>query len=314
MTDRKRNEISSTPAKSTATKRYRPDLNADIVAAQGMDLLKDNPTSLEDIVKETITKILPDAFGKPNVNTNVVNDTGRGKKGATKNVDCADIVSNVLKQLVPVIVAAVCAAVKDSVVAAITELKIAEKDSNAKIQQLALLAKYDHDKLEQYSRRETLRISGIDEKAGEREEDLVKEVVGIAKSIGVEIKDEDISVTHRADRPAQNGTSPRPVLCKFISRRVKDKLVKNRAKLKDIPEAKGKIYINEDLTTLRAKLLSYAKSLDNVKRVSSSNGRIHCNTVDDKHIVLDSPDDLFKLGVDSPNLDRLGLARYIITA
>ena len=49
-----------------------------------------------------------------------------------------------------------------------------------RIQQLALLAKYDNDRMEQYSRRESVRISGISESI-ESEEALTTEIVQIAE-------------------------------------------------------------------------------------------------------------------------------------
>ena len=88
-------------------------------------------------------------------------------------------------------------------------------------------------------------------------------------------------------------------------------LQKNRKKLKDIPEAKGKIYINEDLTPLRAKLFGYIKSLNNVERVNTANGRIHCNLANNSHVILNSPDDLFKIGVEQIDMSRLGLNHYV---
>ena len=49
-----------------------------------------------------------------------------------------------------------------------------------------------------------------------------------------------------------------------------------------------------------------------MNRVNSHNGRIHCNTTDNKHFILDSPDDLHDLGVTTINLDKLGLNHYNI--
>ena len=50
------------------------------------------------------------------------------------------------------------------------------------------------DALEQYSRRENVKIVGTDEKVGE---DTTAIVVQVAESIGLNIKPEDISVSHR---------------------------------------------------------------------------------------------------------------------
>ena len=87
--------------------------------------------------------------------------------------------------------------------------------------------------------------------------------------------------------------------------------IEEQKKLKDIPDTKGKVFINdEDLTSLRAKLFGYAKSLDCVDRASTANGRVHPQGR--KHVILDTPGDLFKLGVESVDLilSRLGLGQY----
>ena len=169
---------------------------------------------------------------------------------------------------------------------------------------------HTNDRLEQYSRRETIRFSGISSDVGDSEDNLIEEVKKIAGALEVPIKSEDISVIHRAGKPGPGKS--RPVLCKFVSRRTRDNLMKKRKMLKDKPEFKDKVYMNEDLTPLRAKLLAYAKGLPDVNRVNSHNGRIHCNTSDNKHFILDSPDDLHDLGVTTINLDKLGLNHYNI--
>ena len=86
-------------------------------------------------------------------------------------------------------------------------------------------------------------------------------------------------------------------------------LLKNRKKLKDIQSYQSKIYINKDLTQLCNKLLMYVKGIPNVARVNSHNGKIFCNLSYGKTIILESAVDLFKLGVDNPDYDKLGLSK-----
>ena len=104
---------------------------------------------------------------------------------------------------------------------------------------------------------------------GDNEDDLTKEVIKIADALDVVVKEEDISVTHRVGKLVPGNVRPRTVLCKFVSRRPKDRLMKRRKMLKDIPQFKGKVFINEDLTSLRAQLLSYVKDLPNVKELAA---------------------------------------------
>ena len=74
--------------------------------------------------------------------------------------------------------------------------------------------------------------------------------------------------------------------------------------------------INEDLTSLRYKTFRYCKDLSCVKTVFTREGKIHCLLHEQehdrhKHIIVDTPDDLFKLGVDNPDWRRLGLEEYV---
>jgi hypothetical protein len=60
-----------------------------------------------------------------------------------------------------------------------------------------------------------------------------------------------------------------------------------------------KVFINEDLTTLRFKLFHYIKSMDLVKSVTTRDGKMHCQMKNGKKEVVETPDDLFKLGVNN---------------
>ena len=104
-----------------------------------------------------------------------------------------DIVSRVLSSLIPIIISAVTKAVESSTKAAISAARKEASCQSDKIQQLALLAKYDNDTLEQYSRRENIRVSGIS--GGDSEEELIDEIISLGDKIGVTVKAEDISVT-----------------------------------------------------------------------------------------------------------------------
>ena len=70
------------------------------------------------------------------------------------------------------------------------------------------LNKYDNDKLEQYSRKENLCISGIAEETNETDGILEAKIIELAGDMGVELKSEDIAVAHRIEKPKGGG---RPV-------------------------------------------------------------------------------------------------------
>ena len=65
--------------------------------------------------------------------------------------------------------------------------------------------------------------------------------------------------------------------------------------------------LNEDLTAMRFELLQLVKGLNNVKTVFTRDGKIHCNMNDNSKIVIENPDDLFKLGLDEVDYKLFGI-------
>ena len=88
------------------------------------------------------------------------------------------------------------------------------------------------DDQEQYQRRECLEFKGIPAQEDEDTNDIVTQV---AQLVGVDLNEEDISVSHRL--PASNAQwkgppSPPVIIAKFTRRDIKDKIYKARFKLK----------------------------------------------------------------------------------
>lgn len=65
------------------------------------------------------------------------------------------------------------------------------------------------------------------------------------------------------------------------------------------------VFITEDLTQLRVKMKDNVKSIEGVTNVFTTEGNIHC-TKDNRHIVINSPDDLFNV-VTQPDWNALNL-------
>lgn len=170
--------------------------------------------------------------------------------------------------------------------------------------------RYNFDRLEQYTRRENIRIHNwsFDDKAS-----LTPQVVDLLNSIAkLEAKEEnsmvvlftenDISTCH----PIGNGAK-RQVIVRFISRAKVMDVFKVKRQLKAAKhESLKKIFITEDLTKLRLRLKDVVKSTEGTSAVFTKNGDVHC-TYKGKHTVVASPDDLFKIGLDSIDLEALGL-------
>ena len=168
---------------------------------------------------------------------------------------------------------------------------------------------YENDKLQQYSRRENVRIFGIPFDKSETAETTEKKTLDLLNETGVTVTKNDISACHRVGRTS-NGT--RPVIVRFVSRRTRTDIMRNKKVLR---QKSAKIFINDDLTPLRAKLLQYVKRLHNIDNVWTVDGKIFCTKktvpglqMDNvKPVVIDSPDDLFFLGVDCVDWAKLGL-------
>ena len=276
-----------------------------IIEIQGMDETESSDPgpgssdgiSIQDIIKNTLAEHLcfdSEATSQPPKQPRGKGKGGRGESQA--QLDVAELTNHIIMKVLPVIVDTVATAVDKAVTAVVQRLteSLDTKGTQSKMQRQALMAKYDTDRLEQYTRRETIRISGLPEEEGE---DVIGKVVDLGKKIGVDLDTKDISVVHRNGRKIQG--QHRQILCRFVSRASADKLHAKRSHLKDFAEYRSKVFINEDLTPLRSRMLGYAKSVPGVKRVSSKNGRIFCNMENDKLVILDTPDDMFKLGLES---------------
>ena len=163
---------------------------------------------------------------------------------------------------------------------------------------------YVNDSLNQYYRRENVRISTVPEA---EDEDLNKTLFEIADSVGFVIKPVNINAIHKIG-PIRQGKA-KQILARFVHRVHRFQLLKNRADLRKTERRKN-IYISEDLTQLKFKLLYYTKKQENVKSLFSKEGMIHCTLDDDSKVTIDTPDDLFKIGMDNIDLKALGLPEF----
>ena len=75
----------------------------------------------------------------------------------------------------------------------------------------------------QYSMRDSIKVSGV---PYQRDEDTDKLMCRIAFSIGVNINEGDISVSHRTGR--MQGNTPRPIIVKFVRRNTKHLILQNK--------------------------------------------------------------------------------------
>ena len=139
---------------------------------------------------------------------------------------------------------------------------------------------------EQYSRKYNVRISGIEEVHAE---DCFAAVsIFFETELGVTVNESDIDRVHRVGR---RGLSPRQMIVKFESYRAKERVVKNRSKLK----GKKGFYVNEDLTSFNLVHLRKARMAGHVQHTWASDGKIFVKLEDESIHVVRCPDDILAL-------------------
>ncbi|KAL8622490.1 hypothetical protein ACOMHN_034153 [Nucella lapillus] len=217
--------------------------------------------------------------------------------------------SSVIKQLMPALATAVVVAVTEA-------MKGVVKSVKAQLQTAAMPTTREHRLFA--ARKESLRIHGVKIEAGETAEQVETKALKVFTDAGVEVAADDIAAVHRAGKEVK-GT--RPILVKFMSRRKRRFVMEKKKNLKG-KTGYERVFVNDDLTPLRARLLGFMKRLDQVERAWTVDGRIFCGRksppglspeLRPKPVIIETPDDLFdKLGVDFIDYGALGLSHLEI--
>ena len=164
--------------------------------------------------------------------------------------------------------------------------KLAEKGSEISALKTQITSlEYAVEELEQYGRRNALRFSGIPENPGEKTDDIIMNIVN--NDLKVNLESYQIGRSHRVGKFDANSSKPRNLLVKFATYNIRRQIFQAR---KELRQRKGPlIYINEDLTRRRAKLLYEArqlKSSQKIKNAWSSDGRILlADNADKTHLI-----------------------------
>lgn len=219
-------------------------------------------------------------------------------------------ISSLMKSQLPDIKAAVASAVKEVTATLKEELKTL-REENAELREVnqgfeTRLAQVesDNDALEQYTRRNSVRISGVPEEGGEDTDEIVLKIAG---ELDVLLSPSDIDRSHRVGKledSARAGARSkakirhRDIIVKFATYNARQRLYMKRTELRD-SEATVNLYINEDLTKTRSKLLFDARSLVRVKLIKSaysSDGKIFIRDTDDRRQLIKNDSDILKFG------------------
>ncbi|KAE8741065.1 hypothetical protein FOCC_FOCC013403 [Frankliniella occidentalis] len=123
---------------------------------------------------------------------------------------------------------------------------------------------YKCEELEQYGRRNNVRIFGIAEQRNENTDQLV---LDLAKKLKVNIQLNNIDRSHRVGKPM--GSTPRPIIVKFTSYASKKAVFQAKKLLKGT-----RTTVREDLTRERLALLKEAIRNYSEKNVWTSDGVI----------------------------------------
>ena len=129
---------------------------------------------------------------------------------------------------------------------------------------------------EQYSRKNNIRLLGLEEQPGENLE--TKFINCMQENLGEEVKPEEIEIIHRigsrrpADRDDQRSTQstkPPAVIIKLVSNKTKMRLLDKRRQLKG-----KRLFIVEDVAQDLAKRLKAIKEKRSVESAWFANGKI----------------------------------------
>jgi hypothetical protein len=159
----------------------------------------------------------------------------------------------------------------------------------------ATLALKRANESDQYQRRNNLRIYGIPEPVAdpknphkaEAEDDIERKVLEMfTNKLQVSVKPGDVEAVHRLGKPGRKGgegNAPRGVIVRFVNRKQKELVIKNRKKLKNT-----RMVIVEDLTDENYRLYRKVKENDLCKHAWTVNGKTMMETISGRVVHVQS--------------------------
>lgn len=171
--------------------------------------------------------------------------------------------NNLTKQISAAVTANLSADIKkqfDAVNTAILHIRDTADNNRLQLRE----TRHNVDRLEQYTRRNSLRFFGVMEEQNEDTDSLILNV--IKEKLGISINITDLDRTHRVGKKSDRG---RCILAKFVSYRKRAEVYNLKSKLKN-----SKLIISEDLTTLRYTAYRAALTKYGPKNVWTRDGEI----------------------------------------
>ncbi|XP_062604976.1 uncharacterized protein LOC134266766 [Saccostrea cucullata] len=137
---------------------------------------------------------------------------------------------------------------------------------------------------EQYSRKNNIKVYGVQET---EDEDIIEVVKSVLKEKGdVEVNECDIVACHRI--PGSKGKGPKPILMKMTNNDKKAHIMRKRSKVKAAP---GNIRLGDDVTKENGELIARLLDCEGVSSAWYFNGSVY-GEVKKKRVKFDILDDI----------------------
>lgn len=144
-----------------------------------------------------------------------------------ENVNGSKTVKDEAAATLPGILHIISVSVSTALSTTIKDLTDKLVSTSAETQRINMFHRFDSDRLEQYMRRDSLRILEIREDPDEDEDVLQAKVLEVADDMGVKIDANDISIAHRLGRAGERG---RPVIVRFCHRKNRNAMLSKMKK------------------------------------------------------------------------------------
>ena len=203
-------------------------------------------------------------------------------KAITEKIRLA--INNVIPSIVENIVAEVQSTLKATVDHSVEEaVECAKGEIYSKIYddigfmeaKVSLKAQCEAEVLEQYNRRDNLKVFGMPEDSAEN---TIKKVISLCSHLDAQVDERDISIAHRL--PTRNGRV-KPIIVKFSRRVAKIDIMKKKKKLR---EEQSDIRVFDDLTKPRTNFFNLMKTDKNLASVWTKEGVIFYKWHDNERV------------------------------
>jgi hypothetical protein len=137
------------------------------------------------------------------------------------------------------------------------------------------------ERTESYTRRNTVRFFGVDERQGE---DTTTMCVDACRAMGLMIDRWEIDTSHRVGPRHDN--KPRAIICKFIRRETKYKVIQHRNGLSKTQHWYN-VRVHEDITRTRNRFMHQLKTVKNCI-VTTRDGKVEVKRGSERSIIIDN--------------------------